>query len=88
MRLATVFNHEELVALQTGVIVEMFPRVTAGSARRKFQAEFTEAEQERAKGIYRMSHNWHLRSGIPQELQMPFEKYEFIKRLADFCAAL
>ena len=43
---------EEISALQTGVVVEMYPSVvlrsgkTSGSKRRKYHAEFSEAERK------------------------------------------
>lgn len=89
MKLVTVFNHEELRALQTAVIVEMWDRVMGtGSGKRKFNAEFNSEEQETIKKLYKTFYKWHFGkvggTGIPQQHAMSIQTYELTKRACNF----
>lgn len=89
MKLVTVFNHEELRALQTAVIVEMWDRVLGtGSGKRKFNAEFNPEEQKTIRKLYKTFYKWHFGkvngTGIPQNHAMTIQIYELTKRACNF----
>lgn len=87
MKLVTVFNHDELIALQSAIIVEMWDRVLGtGTGKRKFNAEFNAEEREFIKKYYKIFHKWHMGTGIPQKHEMTISGYELIRRAVKFFA--
>ncbi len=84
MRLAMVFNHEELCALNTPVIVEMWEKRLFGRIKRAWLAEFSEQERRAAKRIYDTAYRWYLVKGVPQEHLMSAKTYNLIQRLVNF----
>jgi hypothetical protein len=89
MKLITVFEHEELVALQSAVVVEMWRKVMGtGVGRRKYEAEFTQDERLRIEEYYKIFYKWHFAkvggTGIPQTHIMSIKTYKFMQRVCHF----
>lgn len=59
-----------------------------GRRRRRWLAEFTEAERETASRLFKLSHTWYLVKGVPDEVRMHHSTYALWLKLADFCASL
>ena len=93
MKLVTVFNREELTALQTPIIIEMWSKVmTTGSGKRKLNNEFTPDEIESIRRLYNTFHSWHFKkvggTGIPANHAMTIKDYELTKRAVHFFATI
>lgn len=91
MKMVTVFNHDELVALQSAIMVEMWDRVLGtGTGKRKFNAEFNPEEQKLIRKYYKIFYKWHMGkvggTGIPQKHQMSIKTYELMRRTVKFFA--
>ncbi len=89
MKIVTVFEHEELVALQSAVVVEMWRRVmTTGTGRRKFEAAFNKEERIKINGYYKTFYKWHFGkvggTGIPQRHEMSIKTYKLMQRTCHF----
>lgn len=89
MKLVTIFEYDDLVKLQTQVIVEMWDNVVStGSGKRKLRAEFTEEELRKIQGFYKLVYRWHYQkfegTGIPQKHQMTIEDYNLLQRACNF----
>jgi len=97
---------EEISALQTGVVVEMYPSVvlrsgkTSGSKRRKYHAEFSEAERKTISALHRLFYWWHIGGtrwvghrlqyggGIPETYTMAPRTLVLINRVVGFFGTL
>jgi len=91
MKLITVFEHKELMALQTAIIVECWKHKSYGAGKRKFAKEFTPEEQETIQGLYKTFCKWHLGwrgTGIPQNHAMTIANYNLTKRAVHFFATV
>jgi len=86
MKLVTVFERPELVALQTAIVVECWEHKNSGRVKRAWLKEFTEEERAKASKLHKTFYQWHLVKGIPFEHRMTIGTYEFIKRLVNFFA--
>ena len=59
-----------------------------GKRRRRWVAEFTEAERKACYKLKSQAHRWYLSSGVPDEVTMSLSTLGLWKKLADFCASL
>ena len=85
MKLITVFEKEELKALQSGVVVEMWDRIIGtGSGKRKFCAAFTEKERAKIRLYYIVFYRWHMQTGVPEQHSMSIDTYNLMKRACNF----
>jgi len=89
MKLATIFEHDELKRLQSAVVVEMWDRVLGtGSGKRKFKAEFNKKERDLIRVYYKIFYKWNFGkvggTGIPQQHKMSIQTYELMKRACNF----
>jgi len=89
MKLVTVFEYDDLVKLQSAVVVEMWDRVmSTGSGKRKFNAEFNESERELIKQYYKIFYTWHFGriggTGVPKEHRMTISTYKLMHRACHF----
>ena len=87
-------NHDELVALQTAIVVEGWNHKSYGKGKRKWLAEFNERERREAKLYYNLFYGWHFRRGVPQSCTLKsgisdgYATLKFIKRLVSFFVTL
>jgi hypothetical protein len=94
MRMAIIFNHDDLNKLQTPIIIEMWDRVmSTGSGKRKLTETFTPDEINRIKRLYKLFYKWHFSkvggTGIPDECHsMTIEDYQLTKRAVHFFATI
>lgn len=56
--------------------------------RRRWNAEFTEAERNAASRLFTLAHTWALVRGVPEEVRMSLSTYALWGRLAAFCASI
>jgi len=56
--------------------------------KRRWMAEFTEAEREKAGELFRRAHNWCLGRGIPETVRMSLNTFDLWQRLGAFCGSL
>ncbi len=59
-----------------------------GKRKRRWMAEFTEAEREAAKRIFSKSHAMLLTSGVPDSMVMSLKTLALWQKIANFCASL
>lgn len=59
-----------------------------GRRRRRWAAEFTEAEREAARKLFSQSHDWLLSRGVPDEVRMWPSTFALWQKLGAFCASL
>lgn len=93
MRLVMELNHEELNSLQTPIIVESWDKVVGrgicGSKRRRWLAEFTEAERKLISYYYPIFYRWYLVKGTPQKhVFRKVETIDLIKKAVCFFASV
>jgi len=85
MKLITVFEHDELRALQPSILIESWRNVMqCGSKRRKYYESFNEKEREIIQQQYKVFGNWHFKTGIPQKHAMPIHIYQLMNRATNF----
>lgn len=85
MKLATIFNHEELCQLQTMVVLEMWNKIMhTGVGKRKLNVEFSCNEIIRIKRWQKTFHRWNFVDGIPREHMMTPSTYQFLQRVCNF----
>jgi hypothetical protein len=88
MKLAIVFGHHDLVALNTMVIVETWNQVmNSGRGQRKYKAEFSKSEREAARALHRMYYRWNMTTGFPQEFLMTIWSYRLTQKMCNFFGA-
>ena len=56
--------------------------------RRRWAAEFTEAERKACSKLKAQAHKWHLSTGVPDELTISPDTLDLWQKLAAFCASL
>lgn len=56
--------------------------------KRRWKAEFTEAEREASSRLFSQSHNWLLGRGVPDEVRMTLATYSLWQKLGSFCASI
>lgn len=92
MKLVTVFNQNELTALQTPIIIECWRKVMdTGSGKRKLTKTFTPDEIESIKRLYKTFHKWHFGvggTGIPANHAMTIADYQLTQRAVHFFATI
>lgn len=59
-----------------------------GKRRRRWEAEFTEAERKACSKLKTLAYKWYLTTGVPDEVTMSMSTLELWYKLADFCASL
>ena len=68
MKLAAMFDRDELNNLNTPVIVEGWDKVKgSGSKRRRYLAEFDEKERRALSALYPVFYRWYLVTGVPEQ---------------------
>ena len=91
-RVMLCLNHDEIAAMQTPIVVEMWDhfggRNAGGRQRRAYLAEFDEKERKRSGELYRRFYRWYLVSGIPQQVVMSVNTINFVERLVQFAATV
>ena len=91
MKFYLEFDHDEIEReIPFRVICEARygARWDTGRRRRRWLAEFTEAERKKANECFRKSHIWYLSKGVPDNVKMTVDTYHFWQKLGDFCASL
>ena len=58
-----------------------------GRRRRRWAAEFTPDERERAEAIFALCSRWALKTG-PKPVEMSLDTYDLWQRLIRFCGTL
>ena len=92
--MAIIFEHDDLIKLQTPIIVEMWDRVmNTGSGKRKLNNEFTPEEINRIRQLYKVFYIWHFKkfggTGIPKECHsMTIADYQLTERTVHFFATI
>lgn len=87
MKLATIMEYEDLVKLQSGVVVEGWKHIGYGRGRRMFETEFTAAEREECRELYRLFLKWYSGwhgTGVPKQHAMSLQRYQLAIRLCNF----
>lgn len=59
-----------------------------GKRRRRWAAEFTEAERDACSKLKAQAYKWHLTTGVPDEVTMSMKTYDLWKKLEAFCASI
>ena len=63
-------------------------RWNTSQRKRRWTAEFTEAERKAASRIFAQCHTWYLVKGTPDEVKMSMSTYGLWEKLAGFCYSL
>lgn len=94
MELKLILSHAEVTELQTPILVEGWKNKNFGAGKRKFEAEFSPAEQERLEVLYPTFQAWLMR-GAPLRWAVPghsvtecHANLDLIKRAVHFFANL
>lgn len=61
---------------------------STGRRRRRWRAEFTEAERKACSRLKAQAYGWYLRSGIPDEVTMTAGTLALWKKLEAFCGSI
>jgi hypothetical protein len=90
MRLAIIFNRNELNRLQWQVIVENWKRVmTCHSRRAKYCNEFSNPDRIRIYHLYKTVFTpWFYKGGQPEERELTINDYQLIERAVHFFATV
>ena len=89
MKLVTVFEREDLLKLQPGIIIEMWRNVMqSGSKKRKYKEEFTVSERGHITRQYKIYQTWYYQTGIPDTHKMPIHIYQLMQRAVHFFATV
>lgn len=56
--------------------------------KRRMKEFFTESEIKASYKLHRQARDWHLYSGVPDEVKMTIDTYYLWQRLANFCGML
>ena len=52
--------------------------------KRRWHAEFTEAEREKCGKLFALAHSWYLVKGVPETVDMSLETFALCNKLASF----
>ena len=63
-------------------------RWDTGTRKRRWDSEFSHAEQQLASRLFRQAQTWALKSGAPASVKMTGAAYDLWQKLGDFCASL
>ena len=89
MKLAALFDRDELNNLSTPVIVESWDKVKeSGSKRRRYLAEFDEKERKALSALYPIFYRWYLVTGLPEQKAFTFKTIALINKAANFFAGV
>lgn len=86
MKLFTALElyHGDLIALQSGVVVEMWRNKSFGRVKRAFLKEFpTPEEQEKVEFFYGVFSSWFYK-GLPNKAHFQPNEIEFMHRVTNF----
>jgi hypothetical protein len=84
MKLATIFEANEIELLQPGVVVESWRRVvTTFSGKRKLKEEFGDDWPDKVTRVYKL-YCWWVGKGMPMEHRCSIESYQFMQRVSHF----
>lgn len=56
--------------------------------KRRWNAEFTSEEREKAKRLFNQSRDWTVGKGVPDEVRMTAGTLDLWHRLGDFCVSI
>ena len=92
MKLLMIVSSDDMAKLGN-VVVEVWDHVVgsgaAGSKRRAYRKEFTEAERKKIGSWKALYWKWYLRSGYPYKgVTMTVATYNLLRRAADFFATV
>lgn len=59
-----------------------------GNRRRRWTAEFTEAERKACSKLKALAYRWHLSTGVPDNVTISLGTLDLWQKLAAFCASL
>ena len=85
------FDHDEI---QNTIPYAMICETRFGSVwnttkrRRRWSAEFTEAERDLAGKLFMQAYRWYVITGVPDKVKMKSTTYDLWNRLTAFCASL
>ena len=84
-RLTMVFSREELVQLNTQVVVEGWDKRLYGSVRRAWLTEFPlQSERQKIANLYKRWYDWYLVKGTPAEHVMNPATLNLTERVVNF----
>lgn len=87
LTLAPVFSGESfLKAVCYPVIVEGWEKAKCGRQRRRYLAEFTEAERNLLGRYHHKFYRWHLVTGTPQRVLLRLQTLHLLQRAVNFFA--
>ena len=67
-KLQLIFEHDELVSLQTGIIIEVWDKVmSTGRGKRELKTTFNEEEIKKLRRYYNLFYGWNFRAGHPMK---------------------
>lgn len=90
-RLMLVFTADEIRReIAYPLICEVMYGATwdTGTRRRRWAAEFTEAERKACSRLRNQAHRWYLTTGVPDEVTMSHDTLKLWYKLEAFCASL
>ena len=91
MKLEIVLDRNEI---QAAIPYQMICMTRYGSVwntmrrKRRWTAEFSAYEREKANAMCRQAYNWTCTTGLPEAVRMSAGTYDLWQRLAEFCASL
>lgn len=83
-----ILEHSEIEQLYYRLIVSSMGSSIwkTGKVQRPYKEQFTEQERHDIKyTIYRKAHDWYLRTGVPEEVEMSEYEFKLWHKLRDFC---
>ena len=84
MKLSLCLEQTDLNKLQYTVVVEMWESKNNGRIKRAWLNEFNENDRKKAYKVYRKFYNWHLKTGLPDTVQVMPSTYRLMQRLCNF----
>lgn len=87
---AVILWPAEYIRPFAGVLAPAYDRdrPLTGSRKRKYHAEFTEAERGAISRLHSKAWGWEMRTGYPQHIQMSGATFNLLRRAANFFASL
>ena len=82
-------DHEELIDLQTSVIIEGWDKRKFGRGKRMWLSEFTQEERDAAWHLHEKFFRWAMLDGIPQRHRFrTVTSLELVQKLVSFFARI
>lgn len=88
MKLLLSLEREDLMRLQTSIIVECWDRKWSSfTFKRKLKETFTPHEINKIRKYHRIFYDWYLQTGVPNETTLfSFKEVQFIQKVVNFFA--